>query len=993
MAKKSSKNLNKKILENTSKAKELEARITSEEKLLEDEIFEMARYIKAKLSLGLDIFRIQLPDSTFDIKKIIFFILNKAQRKLSDNIVLRQYLVSYPDFIDTLKLREQISDPKELLLKISQHLKKEEIYQDNVIFYNGQLGKSFYLILEGEVSILLPYEYKIKITDKQLFKYMSFLFQHKDHELIRLILDSNSMIINEEDYGENELYIKFKSIVDKPLPMYMETEKISSKDYIKRYNFFEDIENKAIIEKLKKMKEKNKTEDNKENKENPDKGKNDLKKDNKNKKDKDNKSKNKIKIKDNKDKKYKNKNKNDNKDKEDDDEDKEEKGEDKDNKKVKVKDREENGDSLKKGKNFFYNIEKTYTVWKYFEVVRLSKGKCFGELALQKEGKKRTATIITTQNSVFGILQKDVYQMFIKESMDKARKSNVELLLKSKLFKGCNSEKFENHYFNCFKFMKKNKGEYLFKQGEQRQFIYFIKKGEVQIELYSTCFNIDTIVENLGYPEESLELKELIKSQKKMEQFCNTNRKFNVIIFSGDAIGLREHILSDTNDELVFSGLCVTYCELFALDKKFFNKMMDDKIIRNNFNKMVKERKERLSERLIQLRSNIILQHYNFIKENSENYTKLFRNKNFFDEGNIINKKKEYKKYIYQDINGEQGHNNINIVNSYDENNSKGIFLKKKLENNFNKTLDPNNQINNNFQNLNNHSNEKNYYKNTKLLNTEGNLNKSKNRTNYISKNNKKISLRALDVREVLSRNGKLKLTQENNKINDNDNNNSIKINVDHIKNEKIIKEISKFSNSYIKNDNQNSQLITPRYQDKESEDIQKNEIVKNYNEKSNNLVIKRKFNPINDLENFINFGNYKLHKLLLKQSMIYNTEIDKIDKIIINNFDKVSPISCKMLVNKEKNKVFEEINAETILEKEGSPLDKSKNLSLKKKDNDKKYKSLTKIEKTIKSRNNFSLPIVLAKSNKIIEKNFEDKNVYTREMNNIFKIKNKSLK
>ena len=258
--KSSTKSLYRKTPESLSKSKDLEARMRREEKLLEDEILEMARYIKSKLTLGLDIFRIQLPDSAFDIKKIIFFILNKPQRKLSDNIILRQYLVSYPDFIDTLKLRDQLSDPKELLLKISSHLKKEEIYQDNVIFYNGQLGKSFYLILEGEVSILIPYEYRIKITDKQLFKYMSFLLQHKDYELIRLILESNSTILNDDDYKENELYSKFKSVIDKALPLYMETEKISSHDYVKRYNFFEDIENKNIMKKIKKIKESTKPE-------------------------------------------------------------------------------------------------------------------------------------------------------------------------------------------------------------------------------------------------------------------------------------------------------------------------------------------------------------------------------------------------------------------------------------------------------------------------------------------------------------------------------------------------------------------------------------------------------------------------------------------------------------------------------------------------------------------------------------------------------------
>ena len=993
----SNKHNNKKLIENSSKAKDLEAKIKREEKLLEDEIYEMSRYIKAKLALGLDIFRIELPDSAFEMKKIIFFILNKIQRKLSDNIVLRQYLVSYPDFIDTLKLREQLSDPKELLLKISQHLKKEEIYQDNVIFYNGQLGKSFYLILEGEVSILLPYEYKIKITDKQLFKYMSFLLQHKDHELIRLILDSNSMIINDEDYGDNELYIKFKSVVDKALPLYTETEKISSQDYIKRYNFFEDIENKSIFEKLKKIKEKNKKEENKENK-----------KDNDNKDNKDNKD-----YKDIKDKKENiNKDKNakkDNKDKDKKDEnDKNKKGKNnKDNKDKKEKEKqkskfnienkeingEENdeeveGDTSKRNKkNFFYNIETVFTVWKYFEVVRLSKGKCFGELALQKEGKKRTATIITTQNSVFGILQKDVYQMFIKETMDKARKTNVELLLKSKLFKGCNSEKFENHYFNCFKFMKKYKGEYLFRQGEQRTIIYFIKKGEVQIELFSNCFNIDNIVENLGYPEENLDLKELIKSQKKIELFCKENRKFNVLIFSGDAIGLNDHIISDTNEELVFSGLCVTYCELFSLDKKFFNKMMDDKIIRNNFNKMVKERKERLSERLLQLRSNIILQYYNFIKDNIENY-KNYNNKNYFDEGNIINKKKEFKKFINQD----------NIVeinnNTYDENNNnKGIFYIKKNDNNFNKTMGQIHSKNNNNHNYKNNNsvqnlNIENFEKKNKisnLLNTENNFNKSKNRINHKSKTNNKISIKALNIKDTLSRNQNLILKPEDSKTADS---NIIKVNFRNIQNEHIIKEISKFSNSFIKNDTQRS-LRTPRYQ--ESNEVGKKEkILRNISERKSNLVKKQKSPKINNIENFINFGNFKLQKLLLKQSFVYNTEIDKIDKIIMNNYDKVSPLSCKILINKEKakKKIFEEMNTEPNLQYDG--LIKNKFILYNNKEKEKQYALLPKNENEnenkIKKRNNFSLPIVLSKIN---VSNSESQ--YPKEIYNI--LKNKKLK
>ncbi len=73
--------------ESTSKMKRLE-------KLLEDEISEMAKYIKLKLSFGIDIFSIQLPDTMIDIKKIILHILNKFQRTPTDNLVIRQYLIS-----------------------------------------------------------------------------------------------------------------------------------------------------------------------------------------------------------------------------------------------------------------------------------------------------------------------------------------------------------------------------------------------------------------------------------------------------------------------------------------------------------------------------------------------------------------------------------------------------------------------------------------------------------------------------------------------------------------------------------------------------------------------------------------------------------------------------------------------------------------------------------------------------------------------------------
>ena len=947
------------------KSRLYDEKLKREEKYLEDEITELSKYILNKLEFGLDLFKIQLPETLYDIKRIILYIFNKLQRKQTDNIVIRQYLISFPDFMETLKLKEEISGSKELLIKISQNMKKEEISKDNVIFYNGQLGKSFYLILEGEVSVIIPSEYKIKITDVQLFKYLTFLLQHRDYELIRLILESNSNIINDNEYGENESYLKFKSVIDKTLPASMETESINTYDYIKRYNFFEDIQNKNILKKLKKIKKEKEKEKEKEEK------------------------KEEKKINNDKNNKNKNKNKNNNKDK------------------------KEGGDSTRrKSKNNLNNIERNYTVWKYFEVCRLTPGKCFGELALHKEGRKRNATIITNENCVFGTLYKEPYQMFIKETMEKARKINVELLLKSKLFRGCNSEKFELHFFSCFKFVKKNKGEYLFRQGEERSNIYFIKKGEVQIELYSSCANIDNILENLGYPNEDFELTELIKSQKKLEKFCQINRKFNVLIFSGDIIGLSDHTISDTSEELAFSGYCASFCELFVLDKEFYNKLMGEKIIRNNCAKMVKERKERLAERLLILRSNVIYQYYiNYIKENSEDIKEFFQNHTIINfEAKTINKKKEYKKPINQENKGDTGYNNnININTNYNTINNiyvedsnktiEGSIFKKKHENNINlnrtlnsffksnnKDVIQNKEISQNY----NFIQKKNsiYFQSNpkdKLEKTEINFYKLKTKQNSRRNIQKNTSIKALNLLETIQTNRKLKEDSKTNNFN---------ILLNNMQSENNIIKSPKVIHSYTKKDGQTSTITTPRY-NKDSLKKLNNSVKGLINEDKKISISEKKpknINILNNSKNFINLGHLKIQKFLLKQALIYNSKINKIDKIIINNYEKISPLSYKLLINKEKSK---DKKSDAINESNFNltQMERKKDKYVIMKDKDKNYQSFADNygnHKNKKLNNIFSLP-ALETDKMRNNKKSNNQVLHLKEIWNIFK--NKKLK
>ena len=132
----------------------------------------------------------------------------------------------------------------------------------------------------------------------------------------------------------------------------------------------------------------------------------------------------------------------------------------------------------------------------------------------------------------------------------------------------------------------------------------------------------------------------------------------------------------------------------------------------------------------------------------------------------------------------------------------------------------------------------------------------------------------------------------------------------------------------------------------------------------------KQKSNSINNFDNtkyFINYGNLKLQKLLMKQSVAYNAEIDKIDQIIINNIDKVSPISYKLMINKEKTKkkIPNVINTDPDYILDKIPKEK-KHPYPQLKDKEKNKDIINKNENIKNNRNKFSLPVL----NKSINRN-----------------------
>ncbi len=110
----------------------------------------------------------------------------------------------------------------------------------------------------------------------------------------------------------------------------------------------------------------------------------------------------------------------------------------------------------------------------YFKVTDLTRGNSFGEIALIEAQHKRTASIYVTQNSFFGRLSSNAYKKSMKKIQEKIKRDNIEFVFNTQLFNQLSLKLFSRSYWNYFINRKISKGDYLFKEGHERDEIYYI---------------------------------------------------------------------------------------------------------------------------------------------------------------------------------------------------------------------------------------------------------------------------------------------------------------------------------------------------------------------------------------------------------------------------------------------------------------------------------------------------------------------------------------
>ena len=247
------------------------------------------------------------------------------------------------------------------------------------------------------------------------------------------------------------------------------------------------------------------------------------------------------------------------------------------------------------------NKKEQYIIYLYYEIVQKNKGDTFGELALQHEDSKRTATILTNTDCILGYLSKNDYETCLSEIELKRRKNEVNFIMSFSIFDQMNWISFENKYFNYFKREYYYQGEKILKQGMPINKIYFIMDGQFEITSSLSIANLYKIIrQKTNYSFQKMKIR--LRNKLNNIRLC--------ICYNKDILGLNDCCFYRSTGEVTsfIDATCISSKSIaFTLDKSILgelqNKMSE---IKENIKQIINKRDKVMLDRLISIFNQLI---------------------------------------------------------------------------------------------------------------------------------------------------------------------------------------------------------------------------------------------------------------------------------------------------------------------------------------------------------------------------------------------------
>ena len=544
-------------------------------------------------------------------------IKNIEERDINDQILIAILLYQIKKFINLYKDNMMNVNEKldikffDSLRYISANIIYSKFNNNRLLMRFGEEGRKFYLLLKGEVAILIPIKKKSNITINEYKRYIALLIIYKEFKLLMDVLNENKSVydmeldflndisnytnninllqsiklnVTEKEMQQMEKHIK---ILIQLLNLYLTNEEkkfynkyvynkqgkyqeeyddgifLSVREYTNRINQYSEFDFDALnikLENIKKIEE--------------------------------------------------------------------------------IKKNEEEGTLLVSRRSSYNNInlndKKSFLIYEYHKVTELSSGEMFGDLALSSSNSLRTATIITISESHFGFLTEEKYSQSIKEYNEKNRKNMICYLCNIQLLSSFTYKTIEKKFFNNFVFKGAKRNEIILSPHQKNPNIIFFKEGTFEISLRGSIIDIFNLI-NFYYKKfEKLAIKkndideEIIhnvylmnKQNGKIERlfFNHLNEEYEIKIFIVNAPNIfgmgptekEEYEMHIVKGKKVLKTVYSSFfeikcnsmlCEYVLLDKNLFDKEIkgNDKLIRIKSHIFLREFYSKLIKRLLVLR-------------------------------------------------------------------------------------------------------------------------------------------------------------------------------------------------------------------------------------------------------------------------------------------------------------------------------------------------------------------------------------------------------
>ena len=451
------------------------------------------------------------------------FLKNTKQKELKDIMLISLYLVQMKKFLklfgDDLTIVKD-NGFYDQLKKIAGTIIYQKYNKNRLVIRYGEEGTKFFLLLKGEVQIVLPNRKNVYISLKEFKRYLLLLYIYREFELLRFVIKENKVSQRVGLFNANYFFFPDEYLINNNSnnnnlnnntnntnKNNENSKNNNNKTKIKNINI-----NSTVIQKNNNIEEKTKYLLNQIKEIH----KNNLKilmkfylteeellfydktKDSIIKEEDDN-----IKLSpedyisrlyysnfnfykednvDNDDNKKEKENEN------------EEEYEEENNKKY---------DARKKlltvnNRNFLdisNDDEKSnFIIYEYKKLIELQTGDMFGDLALSANNAKRTATIITVDECHFACLTRRLYSEFIEKGNERIRNNKINYLCNLNILKSFPRFILERKLFNHFAFKTFQKDKYVLKTGEINNNIIFLKDGIFEVSFTGKLNDLSDLI-------------------------------------------------------------------------------------------------------------------------------------------------------------------------------------------------------------------------------------------------------------------------------------------------------------------------------------------------------------------------------------------------------------------------------------------------------------------------------------------------------------------